>query len=132
MTMKKLITFCIYLAIAIVLVCILSCSGKGLRTMDGVNSDKLDSINIKLDRLLELKEIETHTNQGRTRGYDFKRGGYIPYPTDEQVRELRRNNPEYIVKVPGRQIKNQRQLTEQQIEDYVEEHHDELLDRYRD
>jgi len=75
--------------------------------------------------------IQNKYEHGKTRGYDYKTKKYIPYLTDEEIRLMRENNPEYIIKVPGRQIKNRRQISEQQIEDYIEEH-PELLDEFKD
>lgn len=73
-----------------------------------------------------------HTyKRATTRGFDYKNKTYVPYINDEQVRTLRENNPEYIIKIPGRQIKNRRDLHEQYIEDYIESN-PEVLDEYRD
>lgn len=52
--------------------------------------------------------------------------------TDEEIRELREDNPEYIIKTPGRIVLSRKELFEQQMEDYIEENHDELLDKYKD
>lgn len=91
------------------------------------NNRMIDSIDAVTKQEDSIKEYE----RGKTRGYDFGSGKYIHYPTDEQIRLMREQNPEYIIKAPGRQIRNRRQISEQEIEDYLEEH-PEALDEYRD
>lgn len=66
------------------------------------------------------------------RGYDYIHGLYVPYPSDQEIRELRKNNPEYIIRAPGRNIKSEKEIFEERMEQYIEDHHDEIIERYRD
>jgi hypothetical protein len=78
---------------------------------------------------VEVKQPEINN----TRGYNFEKGkGYIPYQSDQQVRDLRYNNPEYIFKVPGMIIKSDKDLFEERAEEYIEENYDEILEEYKD
>jgi hypothetical protein len=68
-----------------------------------------------------------------TRGFNFENGkGYIPYQSDQQVRDLRYNNPEYIFKVPGMIIKSDKDLFEERADEYIEENYEEILEEYKD
>lgn len=83
---------------------------------------------------IEIKDtqVDTQIDMSRVRGWDYQRGMYRMIPTDEEVRELRRNNPELIIRAPGRIILNERQLHEKYIEEYIEDNYDDILDKYQD
>lgn len=55
------------------------------------------------------------------KGYDFRSGHYIRY-TDDEIRALRDENPDYIIKVPGRIIESKEEEFERAIEEYLEDH----------
>lgn len=80
-----------------------------------------------------VKEEVKQPEVNNTRGFNFETGrGYIPYESDQQVRDLRSNNTEYIFKVPGRQIKSEQDIFEERMEEYIEDHHEEILEEYKD
>jgi hypothetical protein len=57
---------------------------------------------------------------------------YREVPTDQEIRDLRRANPELIIKVNGRVIPNERQLINNYIESYLEDNIDHYIDKYKD
>ena len=79
----------------------------------------LDSISVPLP----LKEA---------RGYDYSKGIYLYYPTDLEIRKLRQDNPDLIIKAPGRVILSEDQEFKKRVEQYIEDHHDEIIEQYRD
>jgi hypothetical protein len=80
----------------------------------------------------KIEQKATYIDYGATRGYDYKTGLYIPLYTDEDIRVMRENNPDKIIKVPGRRILSREQLMDERIEEYMEEHMDEYIDKNQD
>jgi hypothetical protein len=78
-----------------------------------------------------INTIDT-IDYSKTRGFDYPKQIYRTIPTDDQVRQMREDNPELIIKVPGRIIKSRKDMTNEQIEEYIEDNLEEILDRYED
>lgn len=64
------------------------------------------------------------------------KGNYQPELSDGDIRELRKNNPEYIIKEKGRTVKSEQMIFEQRVKDYIDRNSDQIYedlhDKYRD
>lgn len=79
---------------------------------------------------LVIKDPTPHIQK---RGYDYINNRYLEYKVDDDmIRHLRENNPDKIIRVPGRYVPTSKELFEEKLEDYIDEHHDELLERYKE
>jgi len=61
------------------------------------------------------------------KGYNFETGGYRPF-SDEEIRELRNDNPEYIIRTPGRIVRSSRDQFRYDFEEYYGYEIEELED----
>lgn len=76
-----------------------------------------------------------------SRGYDYDSKDYFRYTeeqkqkinyTDEEIRQMRRDNPNKIIKHKQRYVPSDKELFEEKMERYIDDHHDEIIERYRD
>lgn len=76
-----------------------------------------------------------------SRGFDYQTNQYIKYNkepvtkrsfTDEEIRQLRAEHPEYIIKLRDRNVPSAKHDFEDKMEEYIEDNHDEIIERYRD
>ncbi len=63
------------------------------------------------------------------RGYDYSHGGYIEY-NDDELRALRDDNPDYIIKIQGRIVKPKKEQTRIDIEEWMDDNQ-EYYEMYR-
>ena len=63
--------------------------------------------------------------------YNKTKNGVVEYNyySDEEIREMRNQNPNFIIKVPGRRIISREAQFEEDLEEYIEENPD-LLENY--
>lgn len=58
-------------------------------------------------------------------------GAYIPDYPDYDIQIARENNPSVIIKPNnGRIVKSRKQEFEDRMEDYIDEHHEEIIENY--
>jgi hypothetical protein len=80
---------------------------------------------IKVDTIMIPDAVKS------SRGYDYEKKDYIWY-TDEEIRTMRRENPRQIIRAPGRYVPSDQELFEERMEQYIEDNHDEIIERYKD
>jgi len=90
----------------------------------------------ELDSIMEQPQPPPPPPMGQeyqvAKGMDYSKDTpTFRYYTDDEVREMRNQHPEYIIKVQGRIIKSQEELFEERLEEYLDENPD-ALDEYRD
>ena len=89
---------------------------------------------IQTKNTYEIPEPDPTTEEDKNiRGFDYVNGhGNIIHKelTDQEIRDLRFNDKNHIYKVEGRIIKSNKEITDEAIEEYIEENIDDIIDRY--
>lgn len=83
--------------------------------------DSLDTVLQKYKDTLRKLRLEIR--------YSYQRSHYI---TDEEIRAIRRADPNHIYKFPGRRVYSEQEEFERRAEEYIEDNEEEILDRLRD
>lgn len=90
------------------------------------------SLYIKVDRQnSELRDREVIPRESKpSRGYDYKENKYIEL-SDEEIRNLRMNNPEYVIEKTGKIILSEEQEFEKNMDEYLK-HNPEVIQEWKD
>lgn len=111
------------LYILLPLIC-LSCQ-KDISPRESVLQNQVDSLTKQVD---SLQNILINIDFGHRPPEQERELQFIQ---DQRIRELRKRDPDHIYQVQGRIIRSEEDEFERRMEDYIEDNHDEIMDKYR-